>query len=138
MSEPEPSAERILEAARAIRSYLPTLLDASSAAQTDAALAALIADPGDTGDVEERILGEFERHDATAEWAAAFLEHGLPLELVRHGERGFYELAGHGEPVRTPKFACPDGDYVWYRHAVGQSPPVCPTHHKVVEPVTAE
>ena len=128
MSEPD-----LLDAARAIRPYLPSLLDESAAAEVDSSLAALLA----SGGTEDAVLAELEGHEATAEWTAAFLEHGAPPELAVVRERDFTELAGHGEPVRAPKYICPEGDFVWYRHAVGQQPPRCPTHGKVVEPVPA-
>ena len=122
----------IYEAGRTIRAYLPDLLDSpADAGQVDAALASLLSE--EDGDIEDQILEQLEQYDATAEWTAAFLEYGIPPELASLGERGYAEAPGHGEAVRTPKYACPEGDFVWYRHAVGQSPPRCPTHGKLVE-----
>ena len=121
----------IREAARTIRRYLPSLLDADAAAQADSAFARLLAEDAP----EERIVAEFERYEATAEWAAGFVEHGVPPEFARIAERSYSEAPGHGERVRLPKFACPHGDFVWYRHAVGETPPTCPTHGLVVERV---
>lgn len=131
MSEPS----HILEAARAIRPYLPTLLDAEPAAQIDGALAALLAAGGH--DAEDRILVELDRHNATRDWAAGYIELGLPPDLAQYAERSFSEAPGYGDPVRIPKFDCPHGDYAWYRHDVGEEPPRCPTHGVVVEPVDA-
>jgi len=125
------SERDLRDAARAIRPYLPSLLEEGAAAEVDATLAALLTTDGS----EDDVLAELESNDATAEWTAAFLEHGVPPELALVYERGVEELPGYGEPVRTPKYACPEGDYVWYRHAVGQQPPRCPTHGEVVEPV---
>jgi hypothetical protein len=118
----------IREAARTIRSYLSELLDADAATETDRALAKLLASSA----ADERILVELERHDATAEWAAAFVEHGVPPEFAPVIERTYSEVPGHGEAVGLPKFVCPKGDFVWYRHAVGETPPLCPTHGQVV------
>jgi hypothetical protein len=124
----------IREAARTIRSYLPSLLDADAAAQVDGALVRLLAEDA----AEERIVAEFERYEATADWAADFLEHGVPPEFAGIAERSYSEAPGHGERVRLPKFACPHGDFVWYRHAVGETSPKCPTHGVVVERVAAD
>ena len=124
----------IREAARTLRSYLPRLLDADAAAQLDAALAQLLA--ADASD--ERIVAELERYEATADWAADFVEHGVPPELAQIAERSYSEPPGHGEQVSLPKFACPQGDFVWYRHAVGEAPPTCPTHGVTVERVAAD
>jgi hypothetical protein len=124
----------IREAARAIRAYLPSLLDADAASELDAALAALLAAPDEPAAVDEALVAELERYEATAEWTAAFLEHGMPPELAVHPQRSFSGLPGYGETVQTPKFVCPEGDYVWYRHAVGQEPPHCPTHGELVVP----
>lgn len=131
MSEPGD----ILEAARAIRGYLSELLGAEPAARVDAALTVLLASGGD--DVEDRIIEEFDRHDTTRDWAATFLELGMPPDLAQYGERVFAVTPGHGDAVRIPKFACPRGDYSWYRHAVGEEPPLCPSHALAVEPVDA-
>jgi hypothetical protein len=121
----------IREAACAIRFYLPELLDEDAAADLDGALARLL----DEGAGEERLVDELERRDETAEWAAAFLEHGIPPEFAVVDERAYAEAPGYGEPVGLTKFACPSGDFVWYRHSVGQQPPTCPTHGVVVERV---
>src|ERR1051325_5998285 len=110
----------IREAARAIRAYLPSLLDADAASELDTALAALLTAPDEPDAVDEALVAELDRYEATAEWTAAFFAHGMPPELALHPERSYSGLPGHGETVETPKFVCPEGDYVWYRHAVGQ------------------
>lgn len=124
---------QIREAARAIRAYLPSLLEAHAAIELDAALAALLAAPEDSV-VDDALVAELERNGATAEWTAGFLAHGLPPELAVDSERSYSGLPGYGDPVPAVKFVCPGGDYVWYRHAVGQEPPRCPTHGESVVP----
>jgi hypothetical protein len=43
--------------------------------------------------------------------------------------------AGHGDPDYRPRrYACPHGDYVWYRRTVSQEPPLCRTHAVVLDP----
>src|SRR5690348_13934099 len=108
----------ILEAAKAIRPYLPQLLGAEAGA-FDRHLAGLLARNRDGEDVEGLLAAHLRKQRATHNWTAAFLEHGRPPELVAvTTERGgFSDLPGHGEPSRAGKFACPSGDYVWYRRA---------------------
>src|SRR5262249_13445787 len=96
----------IREAARTIRSYLPSLRDTDAAEKMDAALARLRAEDAS----DERIIAEFERYEASADWAAAFVEYGVPPELASVAERNYSEVPGYGERVRLPKFACPHGD----------------------------
>ena len=123
-------SEDILAAARAIRPYLPELLAEHAAARADARLAELL----ERGD-EAGIVDEFEGDENVRDWAAGFLEHGMPPDIAAREERSFQLAPGYGDAVRIPEFACPRGDYTWYRHAVGQTPPKCPTHQLVVEPV---
>lgn len=124
--------EQILEAARAIRPYLHELLGSEDGAEEDRELAGILVAP--ESEAATRIISRLERHEATADWAAAFLEHGVPPDVARVSERGFEEAPGHGEVVRARRYSCPEGDFSWYRHAVGELPPTCPTHDCVVEP----
>ena len=128
------SDERVLEVARAIRPYLTELLG-PNAEQVDGELAALLArSRGDDDDeVEGLILDCLMRNRATHDWAARFLMERGP-DQAAGAERGYSPLAGQGEPVRAPRFVCPKGDYVWYRHSVGQDPPTCPTHRLALQP----
>src|SRR4051794_25510757 len=124
----------IVDAACAIRGYLPELLGSAAAAELDAALATLLsADHPD----EDGLLEQFDRYDTTRDWAAAFFQFHAPPELVQLGERGFSEAPGYGDDVHVPKFVCPHGDFAWYRHAVGETLPRCPTHGTDVEPADA-
>lgn len=129
--------DTILEAVRAIRPYLPELLaDAGSAAELDRALADLLAgweaNPRAEDDALERLSGPPE----VAEWAAAFLEAGVPPDVrvfVEHGER-YSGLPGHGEAPPVPtRYACPEGDYVRWRRGA-ELVPDCPTHGVPLEP----
>jgi hypothetical protein len=62
-------------------------------------------------------------------WAAKFLQHGLPPDPVAGATRGFSPLAGHGEALAAARYVCPvGGDTVWYRRAVGERVPDCLTH----------
>jgi hypothetical protein len=121
----------MLEVGRAIRPYLADLLaDPDAAAAADAHFAALLAEAREGRPVDVAILARLKADPELHRWAAAFLQHGAPPEVVAEPERGPGE-APPGDVGATPSrdvFACPEGDYVWWRRAVGLAVPVCPTH----------
>lgn len=126
----------IIEAARAIRAYLPELVGTAEAETIDRQLVDLLARAQDDPACVERILELLGRRDATAEWTAVLLESGYPpdvRELVEQRER-YAGLAGHGEPPPAPRrYACPEGDFVRWRR--GAEPlPTCPEHGLALEP----
>jgi hypothetical protein len=45
------------------------------------------------------------------------------------GVRDIVSPVGDPGPVWADRYACPTGDYVWYRPDVGTLVPDCPTHH---------
>jgi hypothetical protein len=121
----------ILEAARAIRPYLPGLLvTKTDAERLDRDLAELLARSRRGEDVEGLVEASLRQRRATFNWTAGFLEMGRPPRMAAvDAERSEYaELPGAGDPTRADRFVCPEGDYVWYRRAVGQVAPACPTH----------
>jgi hypothetical protein len=125
--------EPVLELARAIRPYLPELLG-EHAAEVDRKLANLLAAAGRGAAVASAVLECLRERDATHGWGAAFLETGLPPDVAGLGTvwRHYDPLPGEGAPVLVDKYACPAGDYVWYRRSRGQSPPACPTHGRTL------
>jgi hypothetical protein len=121
----------ITEAARAIRPYLKLLLGAETVAdQLDSDLAELLMRDRHGEDVQDQLTACLSQYRATYNWVAGFLQHGQPhAPIAIDSERGGYsDLPGAGEPLRADKFECLEGDYVWYRRAIGQVPPRCPTH----------
>lgn len=131
--------EAILELARAVRPDLEVLVASPSAAKAiDAELVELLDRAAAGENVEERILEQLSASANLEDWAAAFLERGRPPDVLSVGERGSAglpgELPGGGEPVRASRYACPRNDYVFYRRAVGQTIPQCPTHGVALEP----
>jgi hypothetical protein len=133
--------ETILELARAVRPYLDDLIDERSGAngrEIDRALAGLLAAAEDGVQVDDRILVLLREPRTVYEWAANFLQYGYPPDVavllqLDAGERNS-TLPGEGEPVPVPKFVCPQGDYVFYRRAVGQQMPACRTHGLALVP----
>jgi hypothetical protein len=127
----------VLEAARAIRPYLRELVG-PAADELDRGIADLLnAGPGEQVSVDVRSL--LESDETTGDFLAEVLAdapHYRPPKLqpgyVRRGG-GYQALAGDVEPVlHTGKYACPHGDYVWYRPAVGTPIPPCPTHGPIL------
>ncbi len=130
--------EPLLELARAIRPYLPDLVGDQAAAM-DRDLARLLEEAGGSTAAPAGILDRLGAHTATRKWGAKFLETGLPPDVAslfeaRRGD-SYEELPGLGGVVRAPKYACPQGDFVWYRRSQGQVPPRCPTHGIDLVPV---
>ena len=118
-------AKDILKGARTIRSHLTELLEASQAAEMDENLAELLAEFETGSKVDSQILKLIAKHEATRTWMAAFLEHHLPPQLAR-----FYSPPpGNTGPIPgVMRYVCPEGDYHWFRHRVGEPIPQCPIH----------
>jgi hypothetical protein len=120
----------MLEVGRAIRPYLSDLLsDPDDAAAADADFAQLLAQASQGRPVEGAIRARLEADPDLHRWAAAFLQHGAPPEIVYELERGGDAPPGDvGASPSRDVFACPEGDYVWWRRVVGMAVPACPTH----------
>jgi hypothetical protein len=123
----------VLEAARAIRPYLATLVG-PAADQLDRRIAELL---NTNGDVQvAAAVSLLESNETTGDFLAEVLADApdyRPPELqpgyVRRGGGEYRALAGDAAPVlHAGKYTCPQGDYVWYQPAVGTPIPDCPTH----------
>jgi hypothetical protein len=125
--------QAILDAARAIRPFLAELVGLA-AEDIDRELARLLEQAASGVDVENRIVELVSQQAATREWTAAFLQEGQPPSL-RASERGFRRLPGTASTISPLVFACPIGDYVWYRPSVGSLVPACPTHSLALVPM---
>jgi hypothetical protein len=118
--------EDILEACRAIRPHLGELLGADLAEAVDRELAGLLARAEAGEKVENAMLGLLTRHGATREWTAHYLrsqEAG-----AADAERGYSPLPGTGSAISLDRYACPEGDYEWFREDVDDPIPRCPAH----------
>jgi len=122
--------EEVLDVARSIRPYLPSLVG-EHAADLDGRLRRLLQQASSGDDVEEEILVVLRSSPETHNWAAGMLgdEDGLPPELQATRTADFAGLPGTGEPVDAVRYVCPvDRAYAWWQTFVGDPVPDCPDH----------
>jgi hypothetical protein len=122
--------EAVLDVARSIRAYLPSLVG-DHAEELDGKLAFLLQQANGGEDVEDDLLAVLESSPQTHNWAAAMLEdeRGLPpgLQATRSGD--FSGLPGAADPVDAVRYACPvDRAYAEWQLFVGDPIPCCPDH----------
>jgi hypothetical protein len=117
----------ILEAAKTIRQFLPTLLG-SEASEVDQQLADLIirCQAGET--LENQITSLLASHNDTKRW---MLEHKEVFST--NATRGLGGEQNHQLPgvafVSAPRYVCPEGDYIWHHIDSSDPIPICPTHN---------
>jgi hypothetical protein len=132
--------EGVLEAGRAVRTYLEELVGRGDARALDERIADLLASDARGHNVTSGL------RELLAEHVSDFLEAVLedkpefrpprvqPEFMSTH--RIFQPLPGDVDPVlHAGKYVCPHGDYVWYRPYVGTPIPPCPTHGPVLTKV---
>ena len=126
--------DEVFEAARAVRPYLDELLP-DRASFLDTQIGALLkreqADPaGAAAALAELFSSEPDLHD----WIAALLADPQlrPPDIAQADEpaatKSYQPLAGDQQPVTAVRYACPEGERVWYRRSQGQPVPRCPEH----------
>ncbi|TCJ36591.1 hypothetical protein [Parafrankia sp. BMG5.11] len=126
----------VLEAARAIRPYLQRLVAPATAASLDHEIAHQLADTPELPAAARRLRDLLDSHEDTAWFLAEVLEdapdYRPPYQQPHYLHRqtgGTASPAGDPGPIAAVRYACPRGDYVWYRPDVGTPIPVCRTHH---------
>jgi hypothetical protein len=130
-------AKGVLEAARAVRPYLPELVG-PDAGRADRRIADLLAAAGLGEDVAAELWSVLTGTEAIAAFVVEVLDDApyyRPPEWQPSNPRGggLEHLPGPAGPVQhAGKYACPQGDYVWYRAAVGTPVPQCPTHGSIL------
>jgi hypothetical protein len=122
--------EAILDVARSIRPYLPSLVG-EQAGELDGKLAFLLRQAHAGADVEKDLVAVLESSTEIHNWAAAMLgdERGLPpgLQATRSGD--FSGLPGATEPVDAIRYICPvDRAYAHWQLFVGDPIPCCEDH----------
>ncbi|HZC98624.1 MAG TPA: hypothetical protein VFA46_00015 [Actinomycetes bacterium] len=122
------AAGSVIEAAKAIRYYLPELLDADRPDEVDHRLLVLLRQEDQGTDVEAQIVDVLMAQKPTWHWAATFVESGLPPGFPQ-ATRGPARLPGMGSPVRARRYVCPvDGLFSWYRQTAREEIPCCKDH----------
>jgi hypothetical protein len=125
--------EDILEAGRSIRPALPSLYPSDTWPTVDAELASALNE-ADPLLAVPRVRAVLEARPETAGWWLAFQVRGLPPELEDVTRGAWTPVGGAGEVVQAPRFACPHGDYVWYRRSAARAIPICRTHQVRLAP----
>lgn len=123
--------DALWEAARSVRPYLVELAGAA-APDVDAALAELLSDADGDEETEYQLRDVLESREGTRIFLQRVRKDApayRPPQVVSDLTMRYAGPAGDPLPVRADKFACPHGDYVWYRPEVGLPVPQCPTHH---------
>lgn len=133
MNDDDTEERLLIEAGRAVRPYLPGLVDDETANALDGEVARLLAEASEGGTVGPQLAEALSRHDSVRQWAAEFFAHGRPPDVAPLEERAFQELPG-SPGVDPDKYVCPAGDYTYYRRAVGVAVPQCPTHEVALVP----
>jgi hypothetical protein len=123
----------VLEAARAIRPYLKDLVDDPVAAGIlDRRIAEQLTGPADRAAAATRLRALLEGQEDTAWFLNRVLTdepHYRPPYQQPTYQRDMVALAGELSQVEADRYACPVGDYVWYRPDIGTPVPECPDHH---------
>ena len=124
--------EGVIEAARAIRPYLNDLVGPADAALVDRRIVSeFAAGVGQVG-AAGRLRAVLEEYEDTAWFLRRVLgdkPHYRPPYFQPVHQRSITRPSGDPGYVAADRYACPRGDYVWYRPDVGTPIPECPNHH---------
>ncbi|MBL7500866.1 hypothetical protein I6A84_04030 [Frankia sp. CNm7] len=128
----------VVEAARAIRPYLADLIGPRAAADLDRQLADALDDQRDMPGQVRQLRDLLDTRDTTRWFLTEVLadspDFRPPYEQTRYQRtpRGADPIGNPGA-IRADRYACPHGDYVWYRPDVATPVPACPTHHVALD-----
>lgn len=123
----------VLEAARAIRPYLENLVDEPAVARNlDRRIAEQLTGQGDQAATASRLRALLEEHEDTAWFLSRVLtdrpRYRPPYQQPRD-RRDIVSPAGDVGLIGADRYACPEGNFVWYRPDIGTPVPDCPDHH---------
>jgi hypothetical protein len=121
----------VLEAARAIRPYLDDLVGPGPAKVIDGRIAGELTGGAGRADTARALRALLEEQEDTAWFLSRVLADRpgyRPPYQQPASRRGIVSPAGDPGLVTADRYACPRGDYVWYRPEVGFPVPRCPTH----------
>ena len=117
------SLENILEAAKSIRQFLPTLVGEQSS-DFDQQLADLINRHQAGEPLDNQITHLLASHPETCKWMRDF----LGMESVQTQRGGYTPLPGFPN-IDAPRYICPHNDYIWHHIDSSDPIPYCPTHN---------
>lgn len=125
--------EPVLEAARAIRPFLPEMKGLANPEDVDRRLVLLLRAAGEGIDVEGQVVDLLRANPSTHDWAIKFIEFGVPpgtdQVLKGGGGAGYQVPPGRAAPVRASRYECPvDGLFAWYRRTAMDEIPDCRDH----------
>ena len=117
--------EDMVGAARAIRGQLASLIDDYES--VDLQLASLLAKDTNGEDVQLDLVDALTINKTLRDWTQEFLtkQHPPLASLTRFGGPDIPSVG----PVSFDRYACPKGDFDWFRFGPGDHIPPCPTHH---------
>lgn len=122
----------ILEAARAIRPYLNDLVSPAAAGSLDRRIADQLTSLADRAASADHLRVILEEQEDTA-WFMSRVLSDKPLYRPPYHQpvykRDVVSPAGDPGFIEADRYACPRGDFVWYRPDVGTPVPDCLTHH---------
>jgi hypothetical protein len=124
MAVTEWSLDDVLAAARAIRPHLSSLVENHK--DVDRRIAEMLERANTQADVELDLVDALTETEVLRRWTAEFLKLRCPPQVSRT-RMGIAVLQLSG-PVAFERYACPRGDYDWYRFSPGDRVPPCPTH----------
>ena len=122
--------EALLDVARSIRPYLPSLIGAE-ATSVDCRLAALLRRAHAGEDVDVAVYEVLTSSRQTWNWATRTLSdrQRLPPDLWQRRDASFSGLPGRGDPVDAIRYVCPEDEaYAVWQLFVGDPVPSCPDH----------
>jgi hypothetical protein len=124
--------EGVIEAARAIRPHLNDLVGPATAEFLDRRIVDQLTGPADRTHIASRLRALLEERQHTA-WFLGRVLSDRPLYRPPYHQPTYHRdiVSPAGDPgiVVADRYACPQGDYVWYRPELGTPVPDCPTHH---------
>jgi len=125
----------ILATAKAIRPYLADLTGPGASALDEAIADALNGRAGQA-DMTARVQSLLEARETTKWFMREVLRdaphYRPPYHQPRHQSqsRGIPMIPAEPDPIwHAGAHQCPQGDYIWYRPAIGTPVPDCPTHN---------
>lgn len=124
------SSPDVLQAAQAIRPYLPELLSRPDAEAMANRLDLVLRQTADSAAQQAEVRQVLSLAEPTREWLRLFIEEETPAAEILTIIRTYQPLPGKAGVVASPRYRCPVASchQTWYRRAVQADVPDCPIH----------